>query len=100
MLFRSLMYMISTILTGYISYIMPKRLFILFSFVSLAIGLFLMGPSSILGLPNYIWLFLIGLGLTDAARDVEKAVAADLAARGDKKRGTTEIGAALVALVK
>ena len=27
-------------------------------------------------------------------------VAADLAARGDKKRGTTEIGAALVALVK
>ena len=40
------------------------------------------------------------LGLSDAARDVEKAVAADLAARGDKKRGTTEIGAALVELVK
>jgi hypothetical protein len=66
--YGALMYMISTILTGYISYIMPKRLFILFSFVSLALGLFLMGPSSILGLPNYIWLFLIGLGLTDAAQ--------------------------------
>ena len=66
--YGALMYMISTILTGYISYIMPKRLFILFSLVSLALGLFLMGPSSILGLPNYIWLFLIGLGLTDAAQ--------------------------------
>jgi hypothetical protein len=62
------MYMLSTILTGYISYIMPKRLFILTSFVSLALGLFLMGPSQILGLPNYIWLFLVGLGLTDAAQ--------------------------------
>ena len=35
------------------------------------------------------------LGLSDAARDVEGAVAADLATRGDKKRGTTEIGDAL-----
>jgi hypothetical protein len=66
--YGSLMYIISTILTGYIIYIMPKRLFILLSFVSLTLGLFLMGPSSILGLPNYIWLFLIGLGLTDAAQ--------------------------------
>jgi 3-isopropylmalate dehydrogenase len=35
------------------------------------------------------------LGLNDAAREVEKAVAADLLARGDKKRSTTEIGDAL-----
>ena len=35
------------------------------------------------------------LGLADAAREVEKAVAADLLARGDKKRSTTEIGDAL-----
>jgi 3-isopropylmalate dehydrogenase len=35
------------------------------------------------------------LGLSDAARDVERAVAADLATRGDKKRSTTEIGDAL-----
>ena len=35
------------------------------------------------------------LGMSDAARDVEKAVAADLLSRGDKKRSTTEIGDAL-----
>jgi 3-isopropylmalate dehydrogenase len=35
------------------------------------------------------------LGLTEAARDVEKVVAADLLVRGDKKRSTTEIGDAL-----
>ena len=40
------------------------------------------------------------LGLTDGARDVEKAVAQDLLTRGDAKRSTTDIGAALVALVK
>jgi len=37
------------------------------------------------------------LGLTDAARDVERVVAADLASRGDKKRSTSEVGDALVA---
>jgi 3-isopropylmalate dehydrogenase len=40
------------------------------------------------------------LGLADAARDVETAVATDLLNRGDAKRSTTEVGAALVALVK
>ena len=40
------------------------------------------------------------LGLTDAARDVENAVATDLASRGDAKRSTTEIGSALAELVK
>ena len=40
------------------------------------------------------------MGLAEAARDVEKAVATDLLNRGDAKRSTTEIGAALVALVK
>jgi 3-isopropylmalate dehydrogenase len=35
------------------------------------------------------------LGLTEAAREVEKVVAADLLVRGDKKRSTTEIGDAL-----
>jgi 3-isopropylmalate dehydrogenase len=35
------------------------------------------------------------LGLGEAARDVERVVAADLAVRGDKKRSTTEIGDAL-----
>ena len=37
------------------------------------------------------------LGLSDAARDVQRAVAADLASRGDKKRSTSEVGDALVA---
>ena len=37
------------------------------------------------------------LGLTDAARDVERVVEADLASRGDKKRSTSEVGDALVA---
>ncbi len=36
------------------------------------------------------------LGQTQAAKDVENAVAQDLANRGDKKRSTTEIGDALV----
>ena len=35
------------------------------------------------------------LGLDAAAREVEAAVAADLATRGDKKRSTSEIGDAL-----
>lgn len=37
------------------------------------------------------------LGFSDAARDIERAVAADLLGRGDKKRSTNEIGDALVA---
>lgn len=37
------------------------------------------------------------LGLADAARDIESAVAADLLTRGDAKRSTTQIGDALAA---
>ena len=37
------------------------------------------------------------LGFGDAARDIERAVAADLLVRGDKKRSTSEIGDALTA---
>lgn len=40
------------------------------------------------------------MGLADAAREVERAVAQDLLNRGDKKRSTTEVGDALVALLK
>ena len=39
------------------------------------------------------------LGLSQAARDVEAAVAKDLATRGDAKRSTTEVGDALLALI-
>ena len=44
-----------------------------------------------------IAMMLSHLGLTDAAADIERAVAADLLARGDAKRSTTQIGDALVA---
>lgn len=37
------------------------------------------------------------LGLSEAAHDVERVVAADLLSRGDKKRSTTQVGDALVA---
>jgi 3-isopropylmalate dehydrogenase len=37
------------------------------------------------------------LGYADASREIEAAVNADLLARGDKKRSTTEIGDALLA---
>lgn len=40
------------------------------------------------------------LGLVDAAKDVERAVAADLLTRGDKKRSTTDIGTLLANAVK
>ena len=39
------------------------------------------------------------MGLEEAAREIEAAVSADLLARGDKKRSTTEVGDALVALL-
>jgi len=35
------------------------------------------------------------LGFSDAARDVERVVVADLATRGDAKRSTTQVGDAL-----
>jgi 3-isopropylmalate dehydrogenase len=44
-----------------------------------------------------IAMLLNHLGESKAASDVETAVTKDLASRGDKKRSTTEIGAALVA---
>jgi len=44
-----------------------------------------------------IAMLLNHLGENKAASDVETAVAKDLASRGEKKRSTTEIGAALVA---
>ena len=56
----SMSYLITTVLTGYIIYLFPKRLFILLSFVGSTAGLFMMGPSMLLGLPNVFWLFMVG----------------------------------------
>lgn len=47
-----------------------------------------------------IAMMLSHLGLVDAAKDVERAVAADLLTRGDKKRSTSEIGTTLAIAVK
>ena len=44
-----------------------------------------------------IAMMLSHLGLTDAASDIERAVAADLLTRGDEKRSTVQIGDALAA---
>lgn len=66
--YGSLTYMLTTILTGYISHVMPKRLFILLSFFGITAGMFMQGPSEILGLPNSILLFLIGYGIVGAAQ--------------------------------
>ena len=44
-----------------------------------------------------IAIMLSHLGLTDAAADIERAVAVDLLTRGDTKRSTVEIGNALAA---
>jgi 3-isopropylmalate dehydrogenase len=45
-------------------------------------------------------MLLSHLGLQEAAADVERAVAADLLARGDKKRSTSGVGSALADAVK
>jgi 3-isopropylmalate dehydrogenase len=40
------------------------------------------------------------MGLHDAAKDVEKAVASDIASRGDAKRSTSQVGDAILNLLK
>jgi 3-isopropylmalate dehydrogenase len=45
-------------------------------------------------------MLLSHIGLSDAAREVEAAVAADLISRGESKRSTSEIGAAILQAVK
>ena len=45
-----------------------------------------------------IAMMLSHLGLTDAAADIERAVAADLLNRGDAKRSTVQVGDALAAV--
>jgi len=66
--YGSLTYMLTTVLIGYISHVLPKRIFILISFASISFGLLLMGPSSMLGLPNSIFIFLVGYGIVGAAQ--------------------------------
>jgi MFS family permease len=37
------------------------------AFVLITIGMFLMGPSEILNLPNSLWIFLVGQSIVDGA---------------------------------
>lgn len=58
----SFFYVITTGICGFVIDRFPKRVFILMSFVFSTFALFLMGPSAVLGLPNELWIFLIGYG--------------------------------------
>jgi MFS family permease len=60
-------YLITTLITGYIVHLLPKRIFIMLSFAGCTVGLFLMGPSSLLGLPNVLWIFLLGFCVLEAS---------------------------------
>lgn len=66
--YGSLIYLGTTLITGQISHLMPKRLFKAFTFVLISIGLFLMGPSQLLNLPDHLWIFLIGQGIVEGAQ--------------------------------
>jgi MFS family permease len=61
-----LTFAISSFLVTYIINKLPRRLFIFISFFGTAISLFLMGPSKLLHLPDYLWILLIGLALNGA----------------------------------
>ena len=63
----SITYVICTFLVGYISDKLSKRVFISLSFGACIISLILMGPSYYLGLPNQIWILIVGMGLQGAS---------------------------------
>jgi MFS family permease len=64
---QPLFYVLSTVVVGYVFKMLPKRAFIALSFFGCAIAIFIMGPSYLLGLPNYLWILLIGQALQGAA---------------------------------
>lgn len=47
---------------------LPKRIFILIGMGGLAVGIFLMGPSSLLGLPDQLWILMLGFTIQAAAQ--------------------------------
>jgi MFS family permease len=63
----SITYVICTFLVGYVSEKLSKRVFISVSFVGCIISLILMGPSYYLGLPNQLWILIVGMGLQGAS---------------------------------
>lgn len=57
---------IFTFIIGYVTDIVPKRVFISLSFASCALAIFITGPSYLIGLPNYLWIMLVGQALQGA----------------------------------
>ena len=62
-----LTYCLSSILVSHIVGKLPRRLFIFFSFLMFSVSLFLLGPSIMLRLPNYVWILMIGYALNGCA---------------------------------
>ena len=63
-----LTYAISSTLVSIIMGNFPRRLFILFAFLLLALAVFLQGPSEYLGFPNDNAILIVGLGISGIAQ--------------------------------
>jgi MFS family permease len=60
---QPLFYVIGTFIVGYVINKLPKRVFISISFLGCAIAIAIMGPSYYLGLPNVLWILIVGQAL-------------------------------------
>ena len=47
---------------------MPKRLFKVLAFILISVGMFLQGPSQLLGFPDRLWIFLLGQGIVEGGQ--------------------------------
>lgn len=57
---QSLFFVMGTFVVGYVINKLSKRVFMTISFAACSIALLLLGPSYILGLPNFLWILLVG----------------------------------------
>ena len=64
---QPLFYVIFTFVIGYVIDKLPKRVFISLSFASCVLAIFITGPSYLMGLPNYLWILLVGQAFQGAA---------------------------------
>jgi sugar phosphate permease len=60
---QPLFYVMGTFIVGYVINKLPKRVFISISFLGCAIAIAIMGPSYYLGLPNLLWILIVGQAL-------------------------------------
>ena len=60
---QPMIYVLSTFAVGYVIEKLTKRMFISLSFAGCVVAMLVTGPSHLLGLPNYLWILLIGQGL-------------------------------------